>query len=122
MTRFARLLGLTSLLSCVWLLSGCYAGDDPSGTGGVHSGTGSAPGTGGGGGIILGSGGGIDVGGGIDPGPTNPGAFPAAPIYDGTIDPAATAVFTADGAFTGPLCVFEPHLSDSKGVGAMYPM
>ena len=126
MSRLASpLFGLTSLLCSTSILAGCSAGADPYATGGASPGTGSAPGTGGGGGLVIGTGGGgsgIDPGG-LDPGTPDAGAFPAAPIMDGTIDQAATAAFTADGAFAGSsLCVFEPHLSDAKGAGAMYPM
>jgi len=126
MTRPAlRILGLTSLLSSTWILAACSAGvSDSDGTPGSGSSTsnsgGSGPtGSGGGGGFVPPE----NTGGGLDPGTPNSGAFPEAPFYDDpAITPAETAVFTEDGAFSGPLCVFEPHLSDSKGVGALFPM
>src|SRR5688572_17090071 len=121
-----RILGLTSLLYSASLLAGCYAptGSD-AGSGGA-SGSGAAAGNTGGSLIGDGGNGGLDpgnTGGGLNPGTPNSGACPQAPICDdASITPAETAVFTADGAFTGALCVHEPHLSDSNGVGAMYPM
>jgi len=63
-----------------------------------------------------------DGGSGLNPGTPNSGAFPSEPIFDAGVDASEVTVFTADGAFTGPLCVFEPHLSDANGVGALYPM
>jgi len=120
-----RLLALTFLLYSASLITACYA--PPSdGNDGAGGGSGAAVGNTGGG-INPNTGGGFNppdnTGGGLNPHPPNSGAFPAEPIYDdASITAGETAVFTADGAFTGALCVFEPHLSDSKGVGAMYPM
>jgi len=120
-----RLLALTFLLYSASLITACYA--PPSdGNDGAGGGSGAAVGNTGGG-FNPATGGGFNppdnTGGGLNPHPPNSGAFPAEPIYDdASITAGETAVFTADGAFTGALCVFEPHLSDSKGVGAMYPM
>lgn len=125
MTRPLRLLGLTSLLTATAALSGCYAASTDSDNSGGSPGSGStgnsggSPGDGGGGGFIPPE----NTGGGINPHPPDSNAFPAAAFYDdASITEADTAVFTADGAFSGALCVFEPHLSDSKGVGALFPM
>lgn len=125
MTRPLRLLGLTSLLTATAALSGCYAASTDSDNSGGSPGSGStgnsggSPGDGGGGGFIPPE----NTGGGINPHPPDSNAFPAAAFYDdASITEADTAVFTADGAFSGSLCVFEPHLSDAKGVGALYPM
>jgi hypothetical protein len=73
-------------------------------------------------GIIVGSGG--DPGGieGIPPIQPDAGAFPAAPVYDEGVTEAEAAVFSDPENFSAGVCVYEPHLSDALGPGALYPM
>ena len=95
-----------------------------------------ASGTGGGLAVSGGSGGtttaagGNSAGGGLNIGDGDGDVAPSLdvfskfpdPIYDGVTSDQAAA-FTAD--LTNPesgVCVFEPHLSDANGVGALFPM
>ncbi len=84
-------------------------------------GTGPVSGTGGDQGIQLtgGTTGVIDV---VDIPEPDAGAFPADPIYDEGVTEAEAAVFANPEEFSPGVCVFEPHLSDDRGVGALYPM
>lgn len=52
----------------------------------------------------------------------NPTAFPAEPLFDEGIDATQVAAFADPEQFSPGVCVFEPHLSDEKGVGALFPM
>ncbi len=62
---------------------------------------------------VVGDGGGLNV---------NSGAFPAEPIYvDGTDANAATVFQDNPDDFSPGVCVFEPHLSDNNGPGALFP-
>src|SRR5690606_37445707 len=51
----------------------------------------------------------------------NSNAFPAEPILEPGVDSAAIAVFENPDDFAPGVCVYEPHLSDDRGVGALYP-
>lgn len=75
----------------------------------------------GGDGIVLGSGGSGDIGV-IPPIQPDAGAFPAEPVYDEGVTEAEAAVFSDPENFAAGVCVFEPHLSDALGPGALYPM
>lgn len=90
----------------------------PGGDGDLAVGTGGIGGPGGDGDIgslISGDGDGI-----IQP---NGSAFPAEPIVVEGTDMGATGPFADPENFmAGSVCVFEPHLSDANGVGALYPM
>ena len=115
-----------SLLCTTALIAACSA-PPPSDGSGAGSGNGNSPGVGGGGGAAAGGGGGgLNIGGmgaGINVGEGSGSAFPATPILDGTIEASEYAVFEADPASFSPgVCVFEPHLSDANGAGAMYPV
>lgn len=106
----------------------CSAGTGiTSNTGG--SGVGAQPGDGdiGDGDLVVGDGdigdGDIGIGDGDNPVSTNSGAFQAEPVVVDGFDMAQMAAFADPNAFTpGAICVYEPHLSDDKGAGALYPM
>lgn len=70
-------------------------------------------------GFDLGTGGGIDID--LIPMP-NAKAFPTEPIFDAGVDPSAAAAFEGSLDFTPGVCVYEPHLSDANGAGALYPI
>lgn len=84
---------------------------------------------GGDGDISLGTGGGIggdgdlDIGGDGDVGiiAPNGSAFPAAPVLVGATEADAGPFADPNNFQPGSVCVHEPHLSDSKGVGALFP-
>lgn len=62
---------------------------------------------------------GLPDGGTFTPTPT---AFPSTPVLDG-VDASVATAFANVGEFTpGSVCVFEPHLSDGNGPGALFPM
>lgn len=52
----------------------------------------------------------------------NSHAFPDEPIFEGGLDATAAAAFENPDDFTPGVCVYEPHLSDEKGQGALYPI
>lgn len=52
----------------------------------------------------------------------NPNAFPSDPILEEGITVDAIEVFSDPEQFLPGVCVFEPHLSDANGPGALYPM
>ncbi len=108
----------TNLLSAVGLTV-CFA-CSPKDEGGrtVSSGTGGA---------TTGSGGQTTIDGtdpDVDIGDVNldANAFPADPIFDGGITAPETDIFADPEQFAPGVCVFEPHLSDANGAGALYPM
>lgn len=107
--------GLLSLLT--------YSACSPSSTAPVDKDDKSpADGTGGEQGIDLGTGGDsgvIDVPNIPEP---DAGAFQAEPIYDEGVTDAEAAVFMDPENFAPGVCVFEPHLSDALGPGALYPI
>lgn len=121
-----RSLSFLSLLAATGAAAACSAGAIP----GENGGTGAAvvqP-DGSGGGNATGAGGSVGVGGGLDvggPGPSGPGAnpnaFPSDAIVEAGVDAAAISAFDADATVGSGVCVFEPHLSDANGPGALFP-
>lgn len=98
------------------------ASGNPS-TGGQNPGPGPGPGPNPGPGD---PGPGLDIGGSKGPGSLTNEAFPAEPIIDTEsnppINPSEFAVFANPDDFSpGGVCVFEPHLSDANGPGAVFP-
>jgi hypothetical protein len=67
----------------------------------------------------IGSSGGLDLDSGIVV--PNTSAFPAEPLLEPGVDASAPAAFAQAGPFGSGVCVYEPHLSDANGTGALYP-
>lgn len=49
-------------------------------------------------------------------------AFPAEPVFEAGVDPAGVTVFDNPDDFVPGVCVHEPHLSDERGPGALFPI
>jgi hypothetical protein len=81
-------------------------------------GDGDTPGDGDGDFVLPGDGDGDDV---FVPIP-NSQAFPAEPIFEPGVNQAAIAAFDNPDDFSPGVCVYEPHLSDERGAGALYPI
>lgn len=52
----------------------------------------------------------------------DPNSFPSEPILEDGITTAEIEVFSDPEQFSPGVCVYEPHLSDANGPGALYPM
>ncbi len=105
--------------SCLVAIACSDPADERTVGDGVGTGGAGVNGSGGGGGLNFGANGG---GGGITFS-ANSAAFQQDPYLEQGVDASAITAFEANpDDFGGGVCVFEPHLSDERGVGALYPM